>query len=463
MKVSLAFVFFATRTSVVLATGASCKGLDTVCDNDSDCCGHPDNKAIRCENRNALDGKRCYVGRTNFGPCTDNSQCLSQHCVNGVCLPPLNRPAVKVDFCSLGTSNDIKEAVNGVLPKCACEKAATDSLALAMDGDLSTDYTNFHSKGYSGLIFEPSLKAPLREFEVCSSNQDLMNDPMCYSLYGEGKDEPGVYSLIQHGILALPRERQQCKQFAIKGRHCYSRYKLDFGCRRGAYDELCLDESTEPPCNPAREGHEIRPKGKDETCTPLFDADGATVLSPLFPHSIEYDEANDVTLYTYMFLNKFSGDGPELSHAIVQYMGACSVSQVRIYTIENGSEVPYFTTNSPGDHLQNPKSTVCMSGVDLPGVEGGETYYFELTVDGYFPRTSKVDYVLKGGEFLKYGQTQGPDCRCTVTARRALGELRSFRGLPKDLTPRKAGRRLSCVDMAMSVSEVKFNGKCNEG
>merc|ERR1719343_9829 len=305
------------------------------------------------------------------------------------------------------------------------------------------------------------MKAPLREFEVCSSNQDPSSDPRCYSLYGEGQDEEGVHDLIQHGVLNLPTDRQSCVKIKITGRHSYSRYKLDLGCRRGAYDEICIADDLEPPCNPAKEGHEVRPKGLDKNCEPLYAEDGSKSFSPLYTHSIEYDDTNDITLYTYAFLNKL-GPGPnypELSHAVLQYMGACSVSHIRVYTIENDVENTYFTTDTPGDFIQSPKSTVCMSGVDLPGLMGKELYYFELAVDGFFPRTATVDYVLKGGQFLKYGQTQGPDCRCAVRLRRKL-QKRTFRGLPQYLAQH---RRLTCLDTAVSVSEVKFFGKCNEG
>ena len=174
----------------------------------------------------------------------------------------------------------------------------------------------------------------------------------------------------------------------------------------------------------------------------------------------DYDAANDVTLHTYSFLNKM-GPGekyPDLSHAVIQYAGKCCVSQVRVYTIEKGSEVTYFITKNPVDHIQNPKPTVCMSGVDLPGVEGAGTYYFELAVNGYFPKKAMVDYVLRGGELIKYGQVQGPSCACDV--RRNLRERRTFRGVPLWLRTQK--RRLSCVDKAMSISEVTFLGKCNE-
>jgi len=46
-------------------------------------------------------------------------------------------------------------------------------------------------------------------------------------------------------------------------------------------------------------------------------------------------------------------------------MGRYYVNQVRICAIVNGIEIPYHTLNSPDNHLQSCKLTVCMSGIDL--------------------------------------------------------------------------------------------------
>jgi len=482
MKIFLSFSFLIVSKQVLAAD--NCLGLNEVCNADCDCCGHPDNKAIRCEKRGIKDDKkRCHEARVLSGPCLDSIHCLSQNCVNGVCLPPLKPHDVgKVGICSLGNSTDIVEAVNGHLPECACIKPATDSLTLAMDGDLSTDYTNFHSKDNSGLIFKPSFSSPLKEMEVCTSNQNMANDPLCYSIYGECKHKEGEYDLIHHGDLRLPAQRRRCVKLAIGGRLSHSRYKLIFGCRRGGFDATCRSDdvsaggepgtsgepgaggevSSEPSCDSSKAScQEVTPKGKDETCVPLHNRNGARSFSNFFPHSIDYDDANDVTRHTYSFLNKI-GDckrKPDLSHAVFQYAGACCVSKIRVYAIENDVEVTYYTSNSPGGHLQSPKPTVCMSGIDLPGVEGAKTYYYEFSIDGYFPKTTLVDYVLKGGRYVKYSRVQGPDCRCSV--RRALADKRMFRGLPLDATSRK--RRLACDDKPVSISEVILRGKCNEG
>lgn len=462
----------------------TCLGLNEICENDCHCCGHPDNNDIRCDKRYQSEPKRCNEGRTLVSRCLHNSQCLSQNCVDGVCLPPPNPHVGKVELCSLGRSSDITQAANGNLPQCACNKPATDSLNLAMDGDLSTDYTNFHSKDISGFVFEPSFKSPLREMEVCTSNQDKANDPLCYEIYGECEHKKGTYDLLHHGMLELSAQRRSCHKVAIDERISYSRYKLMFGCRRGGYDGTCHshddndtsgdsgDSGDEEECDPSKAScQEVIPKGKDKSCIPKKQLrNGARSFSNFFPHSIDYDDTNDVTLHTYSFVNKLGSckfrRGKDLSHAVMQYLGACCVSKIRVYTIEDGVEKTSFTSNSPGKHLQSPKPSVCVSGIDLPGVEGSKTYYYELSINGYFPRTGLVDYVLKGGRYVKYGKVQGPDCRCPqneesdMNMRRGLENKRMFRGLPLDVTPRK--RRLGCLDKPVSISEVKLHGKCNE-
>ena len=170
-------VLVASLTSTCLAS--DCKGLNEYCNADCDCCGYPHNPFIRCETRNQILGKRCYKGVTVHKTCSTNSDCLSQTCENGICVHNNRPPRPSVGYCPLSSSNDIVTALDGRLPQCSCN-TATSSVASAMDGDLSTDYINYYSQGYSGLIVEPSLKAPVRRMEVCTSNQNKDNNPLCY-------------------------------------------------------------------------------------------------------------------------------------------------------------------------------------------------------------------------------------------------------------------------------------------
>ena len=351
--------------------------------------------------------------------------------------------------------------MSGALDECSCPHEPTGSIQFAMDDDLSTDYSNFHSKDYSGVFVEPSFNAPLRRMEICSSNQDEANDPLCYKIAGWCAEE-GIFHEIQSGPIPLTTMRQQCVEIKVGGRQQYSKYKVEFGCRRGGYTANC--DGSGGACDMSKAScQEVIPKGKDLTCTPKQSGDGNASFSEFIPHSIVYDAAKDVTKHTYSFINKIGkgGEFPDLSHAVFQYVGGCCVNQIRVYTIKNGVETDDRILYSPGTHLQRPKPTVCMSGIDLPGVQGAGTYYYEFTIAGNFPLTTTVDYVLKGGPLVKYSQVQGPDCgRCPK--RRVLGKKHLFRGLPKDLKTRVTASG-SCTDNPVSISELKLYGKCNQG
>ena len=148
--------------AIDISQAQTCQGLFQSCTEDCDCCGHPNNKAIRCEMRNQNIGKLCYEGRSLSQPCTDSSHCLSQNCVNGVCVGN-DRVKIPVPECPLGNPSDYSvTAVSGEHDRCSCPQEPTNLIEFAMDGDLSTDYSNFHSQDYSGVFVEPSFKAPLR-------------------------------------------------------------------------------------------------------------------------------------------------------------------------------------------------------------------------------------------------------------------------------------------------------------
>ena len=448
--------------AIDISQAQTCQDLFQPCTEDCDCCGHPNNKAIRCEMRNQNLGKLCYEGRSMSQPCSDSSQCLSQNCVNGICVGN-DRVKIPVPECPLGNPSDYSvTAVSGELDRCSCPQEPTNTIEFAMDGDLSTDYSNFHSQDYSGVFVEPSFKAPLRRMEICSSNQDEANDPLCYKIAG-WCEEDNMYNELQSGPIPFTTVRQQCVSIKMSGRQQYSKFKVELGCRRGGYTANCDDSGG--ACDISKAScQEVSPKGRDLTCTPQFDQNGDDSFSEFVHDSVEYDAVNDVTKHTYSFVNKIGNGGsfPDLSHAVLQYVGGCCVNQIRVYKKVGGSQVDYMPPiNSPGNHLQSPKPTVCMSGIDLPGVEGKDTFYYEFTIAGNFQLTTTVDYVLKGGQLVKYSQVQGPDCsRCPK--RRVLGKKNLFRGLPQSLKSRVTASGF-CTDNPVSISELKLYGKCNQG
>ena len=102
-----------------------------------------------------------------------------------------------------------------------------------------------------------------------------------------------------------------------------------------------------------------------------------------------------------------------------------------------------------------------MSRIYLPGLVGSNTFYIELTIGGNFQLTAQGDYALKGGTYVKYAKTLLPNCRCdnVLTA----NKRRFFRGLQLGQLLRKRGTQQTCIDQAVSISEMRLLGKCNEG
>ena len=105
----------------------SCVPLFNVCNGDCDCCGNDVNKNVRCELRNQSLGKRCYETIQKNQPCTIDSQCVTQKCVNNICRPiRRTRPLSPVSYCPLVTDpSNVISPVDGVLPTCACPKGPT--------------------------------------------------------------------------------------------------------------------------------------------------------------------------------------------------------------------------------------------------------------------------------------------------------------------------------------------------
>ena len=112
-----------------------------------------------------------------------------------------------------------------------------------MDDNLSTDYINYNSQGYSGFIVEPSFNAPLRKIEVCSSSAAPENDPLCFRVEGKCEHE-NAFIPLQDGNIPFGRSRKECISISINGRQSYSDYKVLLGCRRGGYTEDCLCKAT---------------------------------------------------------------------------------------------------------------------------------------------------------------------------------------------------------------------------
>jgi len=445
---------FLVLSSLILRNrlvASNCLGLHDTCQYDSECCGHPANQAIRCEARNQGLEKRCEEGRKQLQPCESNGQCLSQTCVGGLCIPH-GRARTPVDFHTITVEENSVESENGASAPCVCDRVEEQNALLAIDNDLSTDYTNYHSI-FPALTVSPSLQSPLRVMEVCSSSQDSANDPLCFRIGGYS-EATQTYAIVQHGEIPLTDARQDCKNVTIHGRINYPAYKVEFGCRRGGYSSSCnIDEISAVACTPGKAlCLEVNPKGRDENCNIDHEQDGTDAFSAFHSHSVDYKINSDQTVFTYSFMNKLTGSRffPDLSHAVLQYEGACCVAATRVYGLQNGEEFNYHMSDSEGFHVEDPNPDVCMAGIDLPGVVGLKTFYYEITVNGKFTTTAEVDYVLKGGIYAKYGKVQGPDCRCAAT-----GSGR--RGL--SLQSRKAEQ---CVDKPVSISQLKLYGKTNE-
>ena len=123
----LLFINFCTVSSNV------CVPLFDSCNDDCDCCGHDFNKNIRCELRNQSLGKRCYETMYVGQPCSVNSQCVSQNCVNNICRPNFG-PRVNNPFCPLDDGpDDIAGPVDGSLPTCACPQGPTQDATFVLD------------------------------------------------------------------------------------------------------------------------------------------------------------------------------------------------------------------------------------------------------------------------------------------------------------------------------------------
>jgi len=462
MKFLLILSSFIARNSLVASTG--CLGLDQACDHDCDCCGHPDNQAIRCVSTNH-DQKRCFDARKHTSPCERDQQCLSQKCTNGICVPRRPKVVVNQDMIALGFKNNEVEVEAGASASCVCEREEDDSPSSAIDGNLSTDYTIYQSH-FPAIIVEPIITSPLRTVGICSSSQDPADDPLCFRLAG-WDEGASAYTWIKHGHIPFTEARQDCKTVTIPGRVHYHKYKVQLGCRRGGYSSECnSQEISQVSCDPGK-AHcsAVVPMGVAPNCD-LDAEDGTDAFSPFHIHSIDYNIGSHVTVYTYSFQNKIGDDEyfPDLSLAVLQYSGACCIDRVRIYDTEDGvEENNHFVRDSGGDHEQDPHQDVCMSGIHIPGLTEAKTFYIEIVVKGKFTTTTMVDYALKGGSYVKYAQVEGPQCTCPVHMVQqqrlaALDNKRTFRGLPS--YTRKAAE---CVDKSLSISELQMYGKENEG
>lgn len=135
IKMFLVLSSFIGRSSLVASQ--SCLGFNEACENDSDCCGHPQNNAVLhnpqkkvvCVMLNAGNPKRCFEAWGLGSTCQHDAQCLSQKCHGGACVRsqgpsvpsqdlhvPIRRLNKEVKQQSFNFSSDLKGCNSASIP-----------------------------------------------------------------------------------------------------------------------------------------------------------------------------------------------------------------------------------------------------------------------------------------------------------------------------------------------------------
>jgi hypothetical protein len=238
MSLYISLVLLIFITIEVVQTNAACVPYGGQCSEDCECCGWPDDKAVKCELRNPNRGLRCHLNRGIGEPCDGNTQCSSQLCENGVCINK-PRPIKPPQLCPLGITN--VDTISGTIPDeegtCPCPnppKVTKDDALKAVDGQLSTVYVNNYALD-SGLIFHTEYAAPLYNFTICSADTCSECDPTCYKLEGFC-EEMVTLTLIQQGDLSFTG-RNECVVIPVDTRVLFNYYVLTFPCQRGGFPE----------------------------------------------------------------------------------------------------------------------------------------------------------------------------------------------------------------------------------
>jgi len=233
---SLSLSLLILHSNLFTHGNAQCISHGGSCAEDCDCCGWPNDKAVRCELRNPKRGLRCEISRDIGQICTHKGQCKSQYCKDGICSYK-SHAFVPPELCTAAL--DV-EPISGSSPNganlCPCSdpaRANKEDALKAIDGDTSTDYVN-NAAINSGLTVLTTA-SPLYHFTICSSSDDSTYDPTCYKLEGycQRMQETKV---IQEGSLSF-RGRNECITIELVDRSFYSFYSLTFPCQKGGFPE----------------------------------------------------------------------------------------------------------------------------------------------------------------------------------------------------------------------------------
>jgi len=205
---------------------AACSKLGEICQEDCDCCDTETKPGIKCESRGTGD-RKCYLSNKIGDQCTENSDCKSQWCSGGICVPkfthrPRSDPKM-MSYCNMDLS--VLEVINGYLPNgkgtCACTNPSMETKSSAQNL-MSTPYTypgTTYSNNYalgSGFVIRPLLSGPVRFMKICTANGDSNRDPTSYKIQRKCA-ETGSLKTIQEGALSFPMRE---KNPAMTDREC---------------------------------------------------------------------------------------------------------------------------------------------------------------------------------------------------------------------------------------------------
>ena len=227
------------------------KSIDTCvnqlesCVQDCDCCGFGTESGVVCQTRDHDSGPKCYTFRSHGEPCTEDSQCKSQQCANGLCQPKIHLAIHKPELCPITYPTDDLTAVIGELTSeenaCPCQDAdaypeGSEPEKVLMAGAYVNNYPI-----NAGFLVRPSYHYPLRKLVICTSDEDPSFDPSCFKIEGrcKGYDE---FNVLMEGTLELPLERKKCIRVHIedqneKARPEYDQLKITFPCQRGGFEQ----------------------------------------------------------------------------------------------------------------------------------------------------------------------------------------------------------------------------------